>query len=204
MTSAAPAKLGDTPRGRRSRITPEREAELYAAVLDLLREVGYDALTMDAIVARTRCSKATLYRQWAGKPELVAKALRHQKPATLAGIDTGSLRGDFEAAVDQMDDRQLARDTALMRGLSQAVHAHPDLLQALRDLFVDPELTGLDVFLARAVERGEIAADAPALAYVPHLLLGAVISQPLFEDRLADSAFMRDYIEAVVLPALGL
>ena len=49
---------------RRSRITPEREAELYRAVLDLLREVGYDALTMDAVAARTKSSKATLYRQW--------------------------------------------------------------------------------------------------------------------------------------------
>ena len=66
---------------RRSRITPEREAELYAAVLDLLREVGYDALTMDAVAARTRSSKATLYRQWGGKAKLVVRALRHQKPA---------------------------------------------------------------------------------------------------------------------------
>ena len=41
---------------RRTRITPEREAELYEAVLDLLREVGYDALTMDAVAARTRSS----------------------------------------------------------------------------------------------------------------------------------------------------
>jgi AcrR family transcriptional regulator len=43
-----------------SRITPEREAELYEAVLDLLREAGYDGLTMDAIATRTRSSKATL------------------------------------------------------------------------------------------------------------------------------------------------
>ncbi len=69
---------------RRSRITPEREAELYEAVLDLLREVGYDALTMDAVAARTRSSKATLYRQWGGKAELVAKAIRHNKPVDLA------------------------------------------------------------------------------------------------------------------------
>ncbi len=52
----------------RSRLTPERESELYAAVLDLLREVGYDALTMDAVAARTHSSKATLYRQWGASP----------------------------------------------------------------------------------------------------------------------------------------
>ncbi|KOG46577.1 TetR family transcriptional regulator, partial [Streptomyces varsoviensis] len=37
-------------------MTPERESELYHAVLDLLGEVGYDALTMDAVAARTRSS----------------------------------------------------------------------------------------------------------------------------------------------------
>lgn len=43
----------------RTRLTPERESELYSAVLDLLREVGYDALTMDAVAGRTHSSKAT-------------------------------------------------------------------------------------------------------------------------------------------------
>src|ERR1700743_1536379 len=75
----------------RTRLSPEREGELYTAVLDLLREVGYDALTMDAVATRTRSSKATLYRQWGSKPELVVRALRHNKPSRLAEIDTGSL-----------------------------------------------------------------------------------------------------------------
>ena len=45
---------------------------------------------MDAVAARTHSSKATLYRQWGSKPELVASSLRHSKPVTLAGIDTGA------------------------------------------------------------------------------------------------------------------
>lgn len=87
------SRMTEVATARRSRITPEREAELYAAVLDLLREVGYDALTMDGVAARTRSSKATLYRQWGGKAELVAKAVRHNKPgASAAEVNTGSLR----------------------------------------------------------------------------------------------------------------
>ena len=110
---------------RRSRITPEREAELYAAVLDLLREVGYDALTMDAVAARTRSSKATLYRQWGGKPELVAKAIRHNKPGSIADIDTGSLRGDLHALTSREDDCTMQQNAALMRGLFMAVPPTP-------------------------------------------------------------------------------
>ncbi|MCK8680190.1 MULTISPECIES: TetR/AcrR family transcriptional regulator [Streptomyces] len=186
----------------RGRLTPEREAELYEAVLDLLREVGYDALTMDAVAARTRSSKATLYRQWGSKPELVAHALRNDKPVDIAAIDTGSLRGDFLALLAHTDECQIEKDSALMRGLVHAVHDHPDLLQALRELLVEPEVTGLGEVLARAVRRGEVAADNPALQLVPHMVLGLFVVRPLIDARDVDRAFLTEYIDAVVLPAL--
>ncbi|MFM9441379.1 TetR/AcrR family transcriptional regulator [Streptomyces acidiscabies] len=192
------------PRSRRSRISPQREAELYDTVLDLLREVGYEGLTMEAVATRTRCSKATLYRQWAGKPELVAQALCHQKPVSFDRIDTGSLRGDFMTLVDQLDDHRIAEDTALIRGLSHAVHGYPELLTALRRLLVDPELSGLDTMLGRAVERGEVPPDTPALAYVAHLMVGALITHPLIEGTPADADFLRRYIDSTLFPALGL
>ncbi|WP_455351264.1 TetR/AcrR family transcriptional regulator [Streptomyces sp. SYSU K217416] len=188
---------------RRSRITPEREAELYEAVLDLLRDVGYDALTMDAVATRTRSSKATLYRQWGSKPELVARALRHGTPVDVSEIDTGSLRGDFHEIVARSDDVRMQRDTALLRGLARAVHENPDLLQALRELLIEPEMTGLDVVVQRAIDRGEVAADNPALKYMSHMLIGAFIAHPLIQDRSPDQAFLGDYIDSVVLPALG-
>ncbi|WP_329464752.1 TetR/AcrR family transcriptional regulator [Streptomyces sp. NBC_01431] len=185
------------------RLTAERAGELYEAVLDLLREVGYDALTMDAVATRTRSSKATLYRQWGSKPELVARALRHNKPVTLAEIDTGSLRGDFHELVAREDDCQMEKDSALMRGLMRAVHDHPELHRALREVLIEPEITGLDALLRRAVERGEVRADNLALSYVVHMLVGAFVARQLIEDRPVDKAFLVDYIDAVVLPALG-
>ncbi|WP_424213335.1 TetR/AcrR family transcriptional regulator [Streptomyces sp. BI20] len=188
---------------RRTRITPEREAELHEAVLDLLREVGYEALTMDAVASRTRSSKATLYRQWGSKPELVARALRCTQPTSLRDIDTGSLRGDFQFMIESSDDARMAKDTALMRGLTHAVHESPELHKALRDLLVDPELNGLQAMLRRAVDRGEIRPDCPALDFVPHMLIGAFIALPLIEDRSVDRVFLGQFIDAVVLPALG-
>ncbi|MEU5430417.1 TetR/AcrR family transcriptional regulator [Streptomyces olivoreticuli] len=189
---------------RRTRLTPEREGELYGAVLEILREVGYDALTMDAVAARTHSSKATLYRQWKGKPELVASALRHQKPVKISSIDTGTVRGDLQAMLCAADDAQMEKDAALMRGLGHAIHTNPDLRRALRELLIEPELQGLHAVMRRGVERGELAADNPALDYVGHMMVGAFVTRHLIEDRTADSAYLARYIDAVMVPALGL
>ncbi|MEU4872898.1 TetR/AcrR family transcriptional regulator [Streptomyces sp. NPDC021608] len=189
---------------RRSRITPEREAELYEAVLELLREVGYDALTMDAVAARTRSSKATLYRQWGGKAELVAKAVRHGKPGSSAGeVDTGTLRGDLHALTLRSDDCEMEQNSALMRGLAMAVHGNPDLLKAFKEHLVEPEMAEFGRVLQRAVDRGEIRADSPAMSFVPHMMIGAFAARTMLDEQPPTQAFLLSYIDAVVLPALG-
>ncbi|MFF4711407.1 TetR/AcrR family transcriptional regulator [Streptomyces eurythermus] len=188
---------------RRSRITPEREAELYEAVLDLLREVGYDALTMDAVATRTRSSKATLYRQWGGKAELVAKAVRHGKPGRVAEVDTGSLKGDLHALILHADDCEMEQNSALMRGLAMAVHGNPDLLRAFREHLIEPELAELRRVLQRAVERGEVRADNPATGFVLHMMIGAFAARTLIDEQPPTQDFLLSYIDAVVLPALG-
>src|ERR1044072_1558059 len=104
MTSQAadrPEPVGVT---RRSKITPEREQEFFDAVLEQIRECGYDSVTMEGIAASTRCSKSTLYRQWKTKPQFVAAALRANRKVRFAGIDTGSLAEDLRRAARAAGD----------------------------------------------------------------------------------------------------
>ena len=54
----------------------QREEAILLATLQLLAESGYDQLTIDAVAARARCSKATIYRRWPGKAALVVTAVR--------------------------------------------------------------------------------------------------------------------------------
>ncbi|WP_407697255.1 TetR/AcrR family transcriptional regulator, partial [Streptomyces kebangsaanensis] len=72
MTSQAADRPETVVAPRRSRLTPEREQEFFDAVLEQIRECGYDAVTMEGVAATTRCSKSTLYRQWRTKPRFVA------------------------------------------------------------------------------------------------------------------------------------
>lgn len=187
---------------RRTRLTPERELELYTAVVDLLREVGYEALTMDAVAARTRSSKATLYRQWNGKPELVATALRACKAVHADTVDTGSVATDLYELARKIADKG-DPDTAVMRALAHAAVQNPDLGEALREALIEPEAAALRTMLERAVERGEIAADREALGFLTYMMIGAFLGRPLIDGRSVDGPFLAGYIDAVVLPALG-
>lgn len=192
-----------TAAARRSRITPEREQELYAAVLDLLREGGYDAVTMEGVAARTKCGKATLYRQWKTKPQLVTAALDRSRCVFFGGIDTGSLAGDLREAARVASDHR-GRDAELMEAVGQAYLQHPDLRAALRATVIDPEVAALDAILDRAVARGEIAADNPAIGHVAPCFLGLLRVERLFEDRLGRTGSLPGFVEAVLFPALGL
>jgi AcrR family transcriptional regulator len=206
MTSQA-AEAADGPdtvvASRRSKITPEREREFFDAALEQIRECGYDALTMEGVAASTRCSKSTLYRQWKTKPQFVAAALRAQHCPRFAGIDTGSLAGDLRAAAraagGQSDD-----DTRLQQALGPAVMQDKELRCALKDALVEPELAALREMVRRAVDRGEIAADHPALEFVPAQLLGMIRVRPVLEGRFADADYLVRYVDAALIPALGL
>ncbi|MEV0449260.1 TetR/AcrR family transcriptional regulator C-terminal ligand-binding domain-containing protein [Streptomyces sp. NPDC050600] len=190
-----------TAAAKRGKLTPERETELYEAVICLLREGGYDSVTMEGVAARTKCGKATLYRQWGTKPRLVTAALDKRRCAVFTGIDTGSLVGDLRAAAGVAASRR-ERDAELMEAVSQAYIQHPDLRAALRETVIEPEVAALDTMLRRAVDRGEIDADNPAIGFVAPSFLGILRIERLFEDRFADPDTLRTFVDAVLLPAL--
>ncbi|MET8573552.1 TetR/AcrR family transcriptional regulator [Streptomyces sp. NPDC005012] len=187
---------------RRSRITPEREREFFDAVLELIRESGYEAVTMDGVAAATRCSKSTLYRQWKTKPQFVAAALRARRQGRFADVDTGSLAGDLRKVATVMGERS-GRDTRLFQALGHAVTVDSELRGALRESLVAPEVAELEAVLRRGVDRGEVPAGHPALPFVPDMLFGVLRMRPVVSGRYADSDHMVRFVDSVVLPALG-
>jgi len=203
MTSQA----ADTPEtvlaARRSKLTPEREQEFFDAVLDQIRECGYDAVTMEGVAASTRCSKSTLYRQWKTKPRFVAAALRSSRCVRMTGIDTGSLAGDLRAAAGAAAEWS-RRDTKLLQALGHAIMQDEELAQALRETLVEPEVKALQGIVRRGVERGEVLAGHPALPYIPAQLLGMLRVRVLLEGQYADEEYLTRFVEAVLLPQLGL
>ena len=89
-TTESPRRMPGRPRSEAS------HQAIIEATLELLTEAGYGSLTMEAVRTRAGVGKATIYRRWASKEELVRDAIVfvHDKFDT---PDTGSLRGDYQA-----------------------------------------------------------------------------------------------------------
>ena len=203
MTSQAAEGPESVVASRRSKITPEREREFFDAVLEQIRECGYESVTMEGVAASTRCSKSTLYRQWRNKPQFVAAALRANRRVRFAGIDTGSLAEDLRQTARAAGDWS-RKDTKLIQALGPAVSQDHELAQALREALVYPEIAAIQQMIDRGVARGEIRADHPALEFVPAMMFGVLRIRPMLSGQYADADYLVRFVEATVLPALGL
>ena len=140
---------------------PRSEASHHAiieATLELLVEAGYGSLTMEAVRTRAGVGKATIYRRWASKEELVRDAIvfLHDEFDT---PDTGSLRGDYEALAQVVRASASRGGATLMpRLLGEAVN-DPELFAIFRANLVEPRRAAFRTVLGRAVARGEIRGD---------------------------------------------
>jgi AcrR family transcriptional regulator len=198
-SGARPAATGPT---SRPRIEGEREAQILDAALGLLREVGYDRLTMDAVAASAHASKASLYRRWGSKARLVADALNRADVGFGAPLpDTGTLRGDLLAAacgagglIDQLP-------VQLMAALVTALHHHPDLAAAFQDAFLRPRLGAARKLLERARARGEVRPDVD-LDLVVDVLPGVVLHRVFLRGEQPTRDLITRVVDSVVLPAV--
>ena len=112
----------------------DRHEAICDAVFDLLCEVGYDRMSMDAVAARARASKATIYRAWPNKPDLVTEALAYRFGDAPVVPDTGSLRGDLIAHMTGACQVANSPDGSVITGLLTAATRNAELARTLHQL----------------------------------------------------------------------
>ncbi len=147
---------------RRTPGRPRSEASHQAiirATLELLVETGYRSLTMEAVRARAGVGKATIYRRWASKEELVRDAIVFMHDE-FEPPDTGSLRGDYEGMATRVLSAAARSGAAtLMPRLLGDVANDPELRAIFYENLVEPRRAQMRTILRRAVARGEIRDD---------------------------------------------
>ena len=136
----------------------KREAVL-AATREVLAEVGYTSMTIDAVAQRAGSNRVLIYRVWDTKLALAADALFGTTGAFTVP-DTGSLRQDLRGFIAQHVTRMSG--PAYLKGLpglTVELLNDPDLYRWMHVRFVQPSEDGYREILERAAARGEIADD---------------------------------------------
>jgi AcrR family transcriptional regulator len=191
--TSEPRRTGGVRRGGRSARVVE---SVLRATVEELGTVGYTALRVEDVAARSGVNKTSIYRRWPSKVELVAAALLNHARNQEAP-DTGSLRGDLLETGRRMAQKM---ETPLGRGLvrmTQMERGHPELDSVIRTLRQENICSRAGV-VERAIARGELPPDTDATLVAE--LVGAPISSRLLHTGVpVDDRF----IEAVVDTAIA-
>lgn len=187
------------PTAARPRVEGDREQEVLTAALDVLAEVGYDRLTMDAVAAAARASKATLYRRWSGKAALVVEALLLLK-GPLPDADTGTLRGDLLAMFCGTGGLTDRRQTAVLASVVTALTRDEEFAAAFRTHVVEPKTAVVRAVFERAAARGELrpGLDVDLLASA---LPGVVLHREFLLGEPPSPDLVTRVLDQIVLPA---
>lgn len=183
----------------RPRVEGDREQEILDATLTVLAETGYDRLTMDAVATEAKASKATLYRRWSSKPELVVDAVCSHKEHP-APPDTGSLRGDLLAAHSGMGGLGDPRALAVQAAVVTAMARDADFAATYRRDFIGPRVAASRAIFERAQARGEIRDDVDLDLLAP-ALPGVVLHRVFLLGDKATPELVAQVIDQIILPA---
>jgi AcrR family transcriptional regulator len=156
--------LGDAaPRRSRGRPRqPATDTAIVQATIDLLTEVGIDGTTTNAIVERSGCSKATIYRRWPTRDALILDALRTAMQGRPADIDSVvNLERELGSTVHAAGRRGAAVfDSQIVRAVYPTIIkellAGSEIGEQFRTNVFVPIRTAAKARLLEAMERGEI------------------------------------------------
>jgi AcrR family transcriptional regulator len=193
---SAPAAARSASRGA------AREHAILEATMELVAEIGYDRITMDGVATRAQASKATMYRKWPGKAELVAEGFRRLCDGKVECVaDTGSLRGDLLATVANMAQGIAGNNAKMFLGMLEGFRDD----QVLRELFqqeVDRhsrEVSG--IVLGHAIARGEAIKQVDG-ALVFQLAFNQIFMTSLMTGTPPTPEFQRKVVEDILLPLI--
>jgi AcrR family transcriptional regulator len=177
-----------------------RECELLAVTLELLQEHGYDRLTLDAVATTARASKATLYRRWPTKAELVLAAFVEGTRQVAVDPDTGSLREDLLRLGEQIR-AHVSTHAGTIRAVLVETSRSAELDAMMQEQFLDQRKALMSHVLSRAVARGEIQASA-ITEDLWDVLPGYLIYRSVLTGNPPASQTIRDLVDNVLIPSL--
>ena len=181
------AKTATRPPGRPR--SAEADAAIVRATLQTLVQDGYRGLSMERVRTLAGVGKATIYRRFPSKVELVKAAILHLHQDLTAPEDTGSFRGDLETLQSTAIAAMRAADAPLFlpRVLAEAAE-EPELHAIFRATLVNPRRAALRTVIERGIDRGELREEIDPEVVVD-LLTAPYLYRLLIDAGDVESAF---------------
>jgi len=206
MAQLDPTVITESPSRLGRKRDHSRDSDILDAALAILAEVGYDGMTIDMVASRAKAGKATLYRRWASKGELVIDAVACMKKIEVDEAklpDTGTLRGDLIALIKPHSLEEAEKKLQIMAGLVSMLASAPELSEAANAAIVEPRVAVNRVLMRRAVDRGEISSncDIETLSLITPAMAAYRV---LILRKTVDRDYIMSLIDGVMLPAVGL
>jgi AcrR family transcriptional regulator len=173
---------------------------LLTVTLQLLQEHGYDRLTVDAVAAKARASKATVYRRWPSKAELVLAAFIEGIRQVAVPPDTGTLRNDLLHIGEKICE-QGRQHAGTIRAVLVEVSRSPALNDVMQQQFIEQRKSLMTHIFHQAADRGEIdraAINDELWDLLPHYL----IFRSIFPGQPPTPQTVRALVDEVIIPSL--
>jgi AcrR family transcriptional regulator len=178
--------------------------EIVAAAAALLAEVGYDAMSMDAVAQRAGVGKATIYRRWPGKAEMVLDTVRSRGLPIDDAEDTGSLRGDLLALFVRLEPLLSEESLGHLSGVFVAMRRDPELGAAVKEQMLEGWARATRTIVERAVARGDVVPPGDdKLELFSRVAPSIVLWRYFMTDGTIDAAFLASLVDDILLPILG-
>lgn len=170
-----------TPLRRRGEVLVEA---IHAAVMTELATRGYDAMTIEAVAERAQTGKASIYRRWPTKLELVLDTVDAHMPSIGTAPDTGGVREDLLIVMRRIAKHMNSKAGSAVRNCMSDLKSNAGLAGAVREQLVVPRKRVIVDILRRGVERGEVREDAitdrvvelgPMLLYAERTQIGTAL-----------------------------
>lgn len=178
------------------------DRRIAQAALDVLADSGIAGFTIEAVAHRAGVGKATIYRRYSGRDDVLAAALDHLRDDIPMATGEGSARERLEAALDFI--RTPMTHTRGGRVMAQVISAgaqHPDFLAVFYDRVLGPRRSMLVSILREGVAEGWVDPDADLEAAVT-LLVGPMIFLKVWHGTPVASV-TTDQIVALALRGAG-
>lgn len=181
----------------------ELERRITSTVLEALATDGYEGISIEAVARRCQTSKASLYRRWPSKRDMVIAAVKAGPADHLsAPLPRGAtLREDLLVLSRRLRQTMAAADSGTAFMLLQAGLEDPELCDAIEES-VGPTGARLpQAVIDAAVERGELPAGASPFAFEE--IVGAVLLLRRANGLVMDDDYLAALVDTVIIPALA-